>query len=124
VPASLSVRVDGQHGEAVQCLAYGIAPCRPHAGHAQRFAYGVAGTLVGLEEGFDRDDAVLGLTPGDPEAGFVGYGFGAGVVGVAGDFGVGDPVRDQAKAAQQRFAVRHRVIAHVGIGWRRMKMLR
>ena len=59
---------------------------------------------------------MLRLAPGIAKAGFLGHGFGAGVVGVASDLGVFGPVRDQAKAAQQRFALGDRVIAYVGMG--------
>ncbi len=117
-------RVDGQHREAVQDLALGGFPPRPEPGHAHGIAVGFAdaggggfaAAPVGFEEGFDRDDAVLGIAPGVPEAGFFGDSFGAGVVGVAGDLVIGRPVRDQAEAAEQRFAFRHRVIARFGMG--------
>ena len=120
----VTVRVDGQYREAVQCLALRVAPGGPEAGHAQGFTIGVAdagghgfaAAPVGFKEGFDRDDAVLRFAPGVPEAGLFGDGFRARVVGVAGNFGVFGPVRDQAEAAQQRLALGHRVITHVGMG--------
>ena len=47
-------------------------------------------------------DAMLGALPGITKAGFLGNGFGACVVGVAGDLVVFGPMRNQAKAAPTR----------------------
>jgi hypothetical protein len=61
------------------------------------------------------NDAVLRTPPGITEAGLFGDGFAAGVVGVAGDFVVFGPMRNQTEAAEQRLARRRRVVAHVSV---------
>jgi hypothetical protein len=96
---------------------------RPEAGQAYGFAvgqgdtggHGFAAAAVGFKEGLHRDDAVLRLAQGIAEAGLFGHAFTVGVVGVAGDLFVFGPMRDQAKAAEQRLTWGHLVIADIGV---------
>ena len=107
------IGVDGQHAVAVDDLARRVLPLLPETGDAHHAA---VGTGEAGRDGFARapvgfinsrcwNDAVLGLAPGVTEGRFFGDGLGAGVVGVARQFLILGPGREQAEDPWEQFEV-------------------
>lgn len=85
------VRVDGEHGAAVDPFAFTVAPLVPQTSKAHGLTIGaldprgdrLSTAPVGLPDGSGRNDAMPRSAPTVPERGLFGDGLAAGVVGVA-----------------------------------------
>lgn len=123
VHQGMGLRIEGEHGVAVDQLARGALSARPQARNSQWCLVccfnaggdGFTATPSGLKNGVSRNDAALVALVGVPETGLDGGGFAAAVVGAARDFGVGSPVRHQTEPAVAGFSFWHRVVTDVGL---------